>query len=564
MHDHPASSARLRTRTLRVVAILSALVLALVASGAGRQGATAAAGARITEALSAGTFTEPIAHSSDPWVIRDGGYYYFTGTDGCDAGYLCVWRSATLTGLGSAQKFDIFKIPGCPAPNCAQVWAPEIHKINDHFYVYYTADDGSDGHHRVFVLSATTADPTGPYAEADTGYPSGELHEQSGLWAIDPDVFTVGGRLYATWSGWPTASGGVQDLYVAPMSDPLHLSGPRVAISAPTRPWETVGFGVNEGPVGFQHGGKTFITYSASYCGSDSYAVGLLTNTSGDLLNASAWTKTGPLFKFHSGVKAPASFVPTSSPDGQEDWFLVHSNTNACDSGRVIRAQRLSWDARDGSPLLGYPIADGVPVAAPAGEPGAAYTPDPYASGWGDAFGDAAEGDTTDGRTSGTWQIVSPTGADLTSFGGPSWTRLFLASDPNYENYSVTADVAWRATGTTSAYPKYGIYASYDDRNNYVAVFIDRNYGVLATYAVVQGAVQPWQNAPLPAGFDPGQYHRLQVTKSGATYTFSLDGSQLQRRTFGGTFPVLLNGQPGLVTEDTLASYRNIAVTDLP
>jgi hypothetical protein len=87
------------------------------------------------------------------------------------------------------------------------------------------------------------------------------------------------------------------------------------------------------------------------------------------------------------------------------------------------------------------------------------------------------------------------------------------------------------ATGTTSKFPKYGIYASYDDRNNFVAV-------------------------------SPASYHRLAVRKTGATYRFLLEGVQLQQRTFTGTFPVLLNGQVGLVTEDTKANYRNLAITD--
>jgi GH43 family beta-xylosidase len=214
----------------------SAAILALTAlTGAAPQAASAST-----------TFTNPIAHSSDPWIIRDGG----------------------------------------------------------HYYIYYAADDGKDANHRIFVLTATGSDPAGSYVEANTGYPSGELYEQSGLWAIDPNVFSAGGRLYATWSGWPTSSGGRQNLYITPMSDPLHLSGPRVQISAPSRPWETVGFPVDEGPVGFQHGGKTFITYSASFCGSSSYAVGLLTNTNGNLLDPGSWVKTGPIFKYHSGVNA--------------------------------------------------------------------------------------------------------------------------------------------------------------------------------------------------------------------------------------------------------------------
>lgn len=510
-----------------------------------------------------GTFTNPVVgNRSDPYIIKYGGAYYYTSTDGCDAGKVCVWKSSTLTGLGSATKYDVFSIPPCPAPNCVEVWAPEIHYINGTFYIYYTADSGSNSGHRMFVLQATSSDPTGSYIEANTGAAHGQLTESSGDWAIDPDVFqTADGSLYATWSGWPDSSGSEQDIYLAPMSDPLHISGNRVLISRPTRPWEVVGGAIDEGPVGFQHGGKTFISYSGSFCGTSSYAVGLLTNTNGDLLDPGSWTKTGPLFKFHSGVSAPASFVPIQSLDGTEDWFLVHSNTNGCDPARELRLQRLLWDT-DGTPLLGYPVADNVPLTAPAGELGSTGSPNPYAQGWGNAFGDVAEGDNSDGLRTGSWTIDSPSSANLTSFGGTAWTQLFRASNPNYESYTVSVDVQWTGTGTTSAYPKYGLYATYDDHNNHVEVFIDRQYNVLATHAVVQGVEAAWQNANLPAGFDPTAYHTLTVTKSGATYTFSLDGVQLQQRTFTGNFPVLLNGQTGLVTEDTTANYRNLSITN--
>ncbi|MEU6422972.1 glycoside hydrolase family 43 protein [Streptomyces spiralis] len=560
-----------RRPLLRTLAGLVTLVLALLPTVAHADRATA----RTAAAVGAATFTNPVRqHVSDPYVIQYGGYYYMTSTDGCDAGYLCVWKSATITGFATAEKYDVFRIPAGQS-NSAEVWAPEIHYVQGRFYIYYTATSAGDGAgHRLFVLQAVGGDPAGPYTEADTGYAHGQLHESSDLWAIDPTVFAGSdGRLYIAWSGWPTANAHQQNIYLATMSDPLHISGNRVQISAPTRPWETVdlpdspssgtvgNFPVNEGPEVFRHGNRSYLTFSASFCGTRSYAVGLLTNTDGNLLDPSSWAKTGPVFKYHGNVLGSASFQAITSPDGNEDWFLVHSNTRGCDADRELRAQRLYWDVHDGSPLLGYPVNDGVPLDVPSGEPGSVPSADPYASGWGDAFGDAAEGDGTDGRKAGTWTVTDARTASVTSLNGVPWSQLFYAANPNYENYTVSADVRWSATGTTSSYPKYGVYASYADKDNHVEVFIDRKYGVLATHAVVQGVEQPWQNSALPAGFDPTQYHTLKVVKAGAGYTFFLDGAQAQQRTFSGTsFPVLLNGQPGLVTEDTAADYRNVTV----
>jgi GH43 family beta-xylosidase len=81
----------------------------------------------------------PIASNrSGPHIILSAGRYHLTSTDGCVAGSICVWESATLTGLGSATRHAVWKIPACPAPNCGDIWAPEIHQIGGRFYIYYT------------------------------------------------------------------------------------------------------------------------------------------------------------------------------------------------------------------------------------------------------------------------------------------------------------------------------------------------------------------------------------------------------------------------------------------
>ena len=61
----------------------------------------------------------------------------------------------------SAEKHAVWQIPA-GAPNSTEVWAPEIHQIGGTFYIYYTAGTGAA--HRMYVLQATTSDPTGVYA----------------------------------------------------------------------------------------------------------------------------------------------------------------------------------------------------------------------------------------------------------------------------------------------------------------------------------------------------------------------------------------------------------------
>lgn len=164
-----------RRPLLRTLAALVTLVPALLPTAAHADRADRET--TRTAAVGAATFTNPIRqHVSDPYVIRYGGSYYMTSTDGCDAGYLCVWKSATITGLATAEKHDVFHIPAGQS-NSAEVWAPEIHYVQGRFYIYYTATSAGDGSgHRLFVLQAAGGDPAGPYTEADTGYAHGQLH----------------------------------------------------------------------------------------------------------------------------------------------------------------------------------------------------------------------------------------------------------------------------------------------------------------------------------------------------------------------------------------------------
>ena len=59
-------------------------------------------------------------------------------------------------------------------------------------------------------------------------------------WAIDGTVLEAdNGALYFIWSGWPGSVDGLQNLYIAPMSNPWTISGPRVLLSTPQLSWES-------------------------------------------------------------------------------------------------------------------------------------------------------------------------------------------------------------------------------------------------------------------------------------------------------------------------------------
>jgi len=490
-------------------------------------------------------FTNPLLSAPDPWIIYWHGAYYYTGTEGSN---VSVWASPTITGLATAVPVMVWT-PSSIGPNSSEIWSPQIHYIDHTWYIYYTADDGDNKDHRMFVLQGQSQDPQGAYREAATGGAHGQLDEQpdpnctgrpAGCWAIAGQVFqATSGALYILWSGTENQTAGFpQNIYIAPLRDPLHIGGPKVLLSTPTWDWETRGAAINEGPMVIQRDGKTFVVYAGSASWTNSYDLGLLTNADGRLLDARSWTKTGPIFESRPGICGPGGFTTVPSPDGTEDWFLYHAAVS-CGSGwtRNVRAQRLSWNP-DGSPLLGYPIPENIPLAVPSGDNG------PY--GWG-----ASLSGTT---VAGTWSYVSSSVAMSTS--ASSRARVFRGDGALFD-YRVRAEVRQTGSATGKASARYGLYAFYRDDKNVVMAVLDPARRVYATDGVVGGVDQGWRATALPRGFDGTRYHALTVVKADGTFQFYLDGVQQQTRVFA-----LTRGQIGLVAEHTAVGYRQVVVDD--
>jgi GH43 family beta-xylosidase len=506
------------------------------------------------------TFTNPIFASQDPWITYVNGIYYYSESY-CGAATICIKAATTLTGLSNATWVGVWN-PPTGAINSGDVWAPELHYINGQWYFYYAADNGNNDTHRLFILQANSSNPLGSYSMANTGAPNGQLTESTGNWAIDPDVFTAAdGNMYVAWSctNNPTSAGN-QNICLARMLDPLHTTSGTVMIAQPTQAWEQRTAPIEEGPIGYVRNGKTYITYSASASWvNNAYCAGLLTNTTVNVLNASAWTKQGPIFDHHGTAYGPGSVVFIQSVDGHETWNLYHGfNSLRKHSGRSIRMQKMYWSSDD-TPVLGYPVNPGVALAVPSGEQGYTGTGS-VLSDWGNAYGDAAEGNTADGTVVGSWAPIDRYTNRSISLGA-GWHQNFSGWNPNFQNYTLNASLQWVQTGMTSSSPKYGVYAAYSNVKNYASVWIDIKNGVVASYAVVNGTAQSWADCPLPPGFVPSNANTLQIQKTGSVFDISLNGTALAGACTGRSFS-LLNGQIGLMTEDTEANYSNVTVTN--
>jgi GH43 family beta-xylosidase len=286
-------------------------------------------------------------HSADPWMIFHGGYYYYS--ESRDQNRIFIRRARTIDGIGQDAGVCVWTAPA-RGKNSQNLWAPELHLIDGKWFIYYAADDGKSGERRMWVLGVEGNDPRGKYRCY------GSL--QTGGWAIDGTVLVLDhGRKYFIWSGWSRGQVGSQNIYIAPMSDPVTVSGERVLIATPDCAWERVGKPICERPQVLKRNGDVLVLYSASGSWTPDYCLGLLHNRNGNLLDPSSWTKHGPVFKKSDqawGI-GHCSFVKSLSQ--AEDWIIYHSRSSRLPGweARDVHAQPFTWSS-DGFPDFGIPL----------------------------------------------------------------------------------------------------------------------------------------------------------------------------------------------------------------
>ncbi|WP_214835572.1 glycoside hydrolase family 43 protein [Exiguobacterium sp. s36] len=307
------------------------------------------------------TFRNPILpDGAEPFLYEHDGSYVYTQTTGSN---VTLWRTDAPTELATAESKVIWQ----PTKGERDIWAPEIHFVNDRWYVYYAAVMPGEVH-KMYVLESATADPFSDYTE------KGVIEDPSGKWAIDGTILKNGDELYYVWSGWEGDVNVSQYLYIAEMSDPMTISSERVELSRPTYDWESLGAppSINEGPQILMKEDQIHIVYSASGSWTDFYQLGLLSAPSdADLMDPNAWTKQEePVFSSSEDVFGPghASFV--TSPDDSEDWIVYHA-ARAEGSGwtRNVRMQPFTW--KDNVPVFGDPVSTDESLSLPSGQTGA-------------------------------------------------------------------------------------------------------------------------------------------------------------------------------------------------
>lgn len=319
-----------------------------------------------------GTFTNVIVSEDtpDPTVVYKDGWYYMTFTHhAVSAVNIPMLRSRTLD-FSNAQKKVVYT-PPTGSDHSLHVWAPSLQYIDGRWLIYFAASPagvgGNFSQQRMHVIAADTQDPWSSWSY------KGTITDSTDKWAIDGTVLDIGSNKYFVWSGWEGDTNFRQLIYIAPMSDPFTISGPRVAISYPEYSWEMNHFPyINEGPQPIIRDEKVFIIYSASGSWTPDYSLGQLSIAiTSDPLIPSNWTKkSSPVFERNdaNGVFGPGHNSFTTSPDGTQDWIVYHATTRADDgwNNRRARAQMFTWN-NDGTPNFGVPHSVSTPLDVPSG-----------------------------------------------------------------------------------------------------------------------------------------------------------------------------------------------------
>lgn len=317
-----------------------------------------------------------VEQRADPFITpRISKRYYFTGSVP-EYDRIVLRGSPTLAGLHDAEEVTIWTRPETGL-RAGYIWAPELHRIKDRWYVYFAAGDSDNPFNvRINVLESRAKDPL----KVSAWKLLGQVETLWDSFALDATTFRHKGRQYLVWAqSEPELAGVNSSLYISRMASPSRLKGEPVRIATPTKAWETEGFAVNEGPAVLKRNGRIFITFSASATDAR-YAMGLLTaDDDDDLLDHASWSKSGPVFSTWAPTSryGPGHNSFTVAEDGETDVLVYHARDYRditgdplYDPNRHARVQRLYWSS-DGTPAFGVPVGEGGPIVrlSPADAP---------------------------------------------------------------------------------------------------------------------------------------------------------------------------------------------------
>ena len=333
------------------------------------------------------TYLNPlIEQRADPQIKYDAdeNCYYFTASypafNNVNNGYdrIILRKADSISGLadenGGLEKEITIWRAASSGKMSKHVWAPELHKIEGKWYVFFAAGD-SDNIWNIRPYVLVCQDSSNPYNEDSWKLDDGsyEIHAATSRqdayfkhMSLDMTYFEQDGKHYVIWADII----GQSALYmqeIDPLQPWMGTSDKVIMLTTPEYGWERDTERVNEGPTILKHDGKIFCAFSASGTGPE-YCIGMLyADENADLLDENSWTKMG--YPLLTSADVPEEYGPGHNSftvdAGGNPVFVYHARSKECyenkcewassnslyDPCRHARVKNVHW-TKDGLPIL--------------------------------------------------------------------------------------------------------------------------------------------------------------------------------------------------------------------
>lgn len=220
-------------------------------------------------------------HIRDPFVFAESGKYYLLGTTGDDP-----WNKGSDLTLYSSADLEEFErvctlVTDGSLGSYTNIWAPELHKFNDKYYLILSAFRSDCGRGSFIFVSDSLF----------SGFTmlTGEYSTPPGWGCLDATLFVYKGKPYLCFSNeWttPITHDGDGSLFICELSDDLtrRVSEPKKIVSGKNSGVAVeIGEGakgyVAEGPYLYEESGRIVLLWST--IGKNGYTVVRNVSTSG-------------------------------------------------------------------------------------------------------------------------------------------------------------------------------------------------------------------------------------------------------------------------------------------
>ena len=293
-----------------------------------------------------------------PHATTYNGHYYYT-MQWKTADTIAIWETNDIEKLAEAKPRIVWTTKSNFG---SHVWSPELKRLQDHWYLYFEADDGNTDNHQLYVLECQTDDPmTGDFVLKGVLQTNDEWN-----FGLHPTSIVVRGQQYLLWSGWQHRRSETekQCIYIARMQNPWTLQSERVLLSMPELEWERQWINpngdrsnypifVNENPEAFVTPNEHYVCvcYSASGIWTVYNTLGMLyARADDDLLDPHSWTKMQePVLRCvpDSGVYGISDISVVPSADGQQHYLLFEAKQydDAGNFHRNVQMRPISWNS---------------------------------------------------------------------------------------------------------------------------------------------------------------------------------------------------------------------------